>query len=163
MKKIIYLLLFLIILIPSQIFALSVNCENVILIDADTGRVLYEKNAYSQAYPASTTKILTAILTLENTKLTEYIQASYAAVMSVPIGGSNAAIQVGEKLTVEELLKALMISSGNDAANILAEHIGGSTESFATMMNTRAKELGCLSTNFVNANGLHNENHFSTA
>jgi len=163
MKKIFYLLLLIVLLIPSQIFALSVNCEKVILIDADTGRVLFEKDAYTQAYPASTTKIMTAILTLENTKLTQYVQASYAAVMSVPIGGSNAAIQVGEKLTVEELLQALMISSGNDAANILAEHIGGSTESFATMMNTRAKELGCLNTNFVNANGLHDENHYSTA
>lgn len=163
MKKIFYLLLFFIILIPTQLFALSVNCEKAILIDADTGRVLYEKDAYSKAFPASTTKIMTAILTLENTKLTEYVQANYSAIMSVPVGGSHTAIQVGEKLTVEELLKSLMIASGNDAANVLAEHIGGSIESFATMMNTRAKELGCKNTNFVNANGLHDENHYSTA
>lgn len=163
MKKIIFLMLFLILLIPSQILAVSIECPNAILIDADTGRVLYEKDASSLAFPASTTKIMTAILTLENTKLTDYITASYSAVMSVPVGGSNTAIQVGEALTVEELLQALLIASGNDAANILAEHIGGSTESFASMMNTRAKELGCLNTNFVNANGLHDENHYSTA
>lgn len=163
MKKILFLMIFLILLIPSQLLAVSVNCPNVILIDADTGRVLYEKEAYSKAFPASTTKIMTAILTLENTNLNDYVTASYSAVMSVPSGGSHTAIQVGEALTVKELLQALLIASGNDAANILAEHIGGSTESFATMMNTRAKELGCKNTNFLNANGLHNDNHYSSA
>lgn len=163
MKKFIYLLLLFIILIPTQLFALSINCEKAILIDADTGRVLYEKDGYSKAFPASTTKIMTAILTLENTKLTDYIQASYSAVMSVPVGGSHTSIKVGEKLTAEELLQALIIASGNDAANVLAEHIGGSIESFATMMNTRAQELGCKNTNFVNSNGLHDENHYTTA
>ncbi|MBO5142914.1 MAG: D-alanyl-D-alanine carboxypeptidase [Clostridia bacterium] len=163
MKKIIFLMLFLILLIPSQIFALSIECPNVILIDADTGRVLYENNSEIQAYPASTTKIMTAILSLENAKLDTYVTANYSAVMSVPVGGSNTAIQVGEALTVKELLQALLIASGNDAANILAEHIGGSTESFASMMNTKAKEIGCTNTNFVNANGLHDENHYSSA
>lgn len=163
MKKIIFLLLLFILLIPSQIFALSIECPNVILIDADTGRVLYEKDAYSTAYPASTTKIMTAILALEHAKLDTYVTANYSAVMSVPVGGSNTAIQVGEALTVKELLQALLIASGNDAANILAEHIAGSTESFASMMNTKAKEIGCANTNFVNANGLHNDNHYSTA
>lgn len=163
MKKILLLMMFLILLIPSQIWAFSVNCPNVILIDADTGRILYEKDPYSQVFPASTTKIMTAILTLENAKLTDYVTASYSAVMSVPVGGSNVAIQVGEALTIEELLQSLLIASGNDAANILAEHIGGSTESFANMMNTKAQELGCMNTNFVNPNGLHNENHYSCA
>jgi len=163
MKKILILMMFLILLIPSQIFALSLNCPNVILIDADTGRILYEKDSYARAYPASTTKVMTAILTLENTKLDDFVTASYGAVMSVPVGGSNAAIQVGEALTVKELLQALMISSGNDAANILAEHIGGSIDSFATMMNTKAKEIGCMNTNFVNANGLHHADHYSCA
>ena len=163
MKKILILMMFLILLIPSQIFALSLNCPNVILIDADTGRILYEKDPYSKVYPASTTKIMTAILTFENAKLNDFVTASYGAVMSVPVGGSNTAIQVGEALTVKELLQALMIASGNDAANILAEHIGGSTDSFATMMNTKAKEIGCMNTNFVNANGLHNDNHYSCA
>lgn len=163
MNKMFFLIVFLILIIPSQLLAFTSNCPNVILIDADTGRVLYEKDSHSQAYPASTTKIMTAILTLENTKLDEYVTASYAAVMSVPVGGSNTAIQVGENLTVKELLQALLVASGNDAANVLAEHIAGSTESFASMMNTKAKEIGCTSTNFVNANGLHSENHYSSA
>ena len=163
MKKILLLLFLFILLIPSHLLAVSVNCPNVILIDADSGRILYEKDAYSKAFPASTTKIMTAILTLENANLNDYAVASYAAVMSVPIGGSNTAIQVGESLTIEELLQCLLIASGNDAANVLAEYVGGSIESFISMMNTKATELGCLNTNFVNANGLHDNNHYSCA
>ena len=164
MRKYIYILLTLIILlIPTNIFAITVNSPEAILIDADTGRILYEKNAYDNAYPASTTKILTAILTLENCKMDETVKASYKAIMSVPIGGSIANIQVDEEISVENLLKCLLICSGNDAANVLAEHIGGSLDSFATMMNTRAKELGAQNTHFVNANGLHDENHYSCA
>lgn len=164
MKKFLFFLSFVFLcMIPSQIFAVSTNSPNAILIDADTGRVLYEKNADEAAYPASTTKILTAILALENCNLTDEVTASYAAVMSVPVGGSHAAIQVGETLTVKELLQALLVCSGNDAANILAEHIGGSTESFAAMMNTRAKELGCTNTHFANPSGLHDSNHYTTA
>lgn len=163
MKKILFFLILLLTIIPSQLFALSINSPNAILIDADTGRVLYEKNANNTAYPASTTKILTAILALENCNINDEVTASYAAIMSVPVGGSHAAIQVGETLTVKELLQALLVCSGNDAANVLAEHIGGSTESFAAMMNTRAKELGCTSTNFTNASGLHDDDHYTTA
>jgi len=163
MKKILFLMMFLILIIPSQILAMTINCPNVILIDADTGRTLYEKDPYSQAFPASTTKIMTAILALENCKMDDYVTASYSAIMSVPVGGSNTAIQVGENLTVEELLNCLMIASGNDAANILAEHIAGSVESFSSMMNTKAKEIGCMNTNFVNPNGLHSEEHYSCA
>ncbi len=164
MKKYIYILLLLIVLlIPTNIFAVTVNSPKAILIDADTGRILYEKNAYDEAYPASTTKILTAILTLENCEMNEMVKASYKAIMSVPAGGSIANIQVDEEISVENLLKCLLICSGNDAANVLAEHIGGSIDSFATMMNTRAKELGAQNTNFVNANGLHDENHYSCA
>lgn len=163
MKKILFLMMFLILIIPSQILAMTINCPNVILIDADTGRTLYEKDPYSQAFPASTTKIMTAILALENCKMDDYVTASYSAIMSVPVGGSNTAIQVGENLTIEELLNCLMIASGNDAANILAEHIAGSVESFSSMMNTKAKEIGCMNTNFVNPNGLHSEEHYSCA
>lgn len=164
MKKFLFvILLTMLLLIPSQIWAVTVNSPNAILIDADTGRILYEKNAYESAYPASTTKILTAILTLENCELDEVAKASYAAIMSVPSGGSIANIQVDEELTIENLLKALLICSGNDAANVLAEYIGGSIESFASMMNTRAKELGAQNTHFVNANGLHEDDHYSCA
>lgn len=163
MRKILFLLLFFIFMIPSCLFAISIDCEKAILIDADTGRILFEKDAREAAFPASTTKVMTAILALENCELDEYVQANYSAIMSVPVGGSNTAIQVGENLTVEELLQCLLIASGNDAANVLAEHIGGSVESFASMMNTKADELGCINSNFANANGLHDENHYSCA
>ncbi len=164
MKKFIYILLILIIiLMPINSLAVEINSPNAILIDADSGRIIYEHNAYEKAFPANTTKIMTAILTLENCKLDDKLKASYNAIMSVPIGGSIANVKVDEVLSVEDLLKCLLICSGNDAANVLAEHIGGSVDSFATMMNTRAKELGAKNTNFVNANGLHDENHYSCA
>lgn len=163
MKKLLLLFLFLLLFIPSNIFAIEINSPSAILIDANTGRILYEKNSNEKAFPASTTKILTAILVLENCNLNEEVTASYNAIMSVPVGGSNAAIKVDEKLTIKDLLKALLVCSANEAANILAEHVGGSIESFVNMMNTRAKELGANNTNFINANGLHDDNHYSTA
>ena len=132
-------------------------------MEASTGKVIYDKNGYGKAYPASTTKIMTAILTLEHCNLTDVATASYEAVYSVPVGYSNANIQVGEELTINQLLNVLLINSANEAANVLAEHIAGSVDSFATMMNAKAEEIGCLNTHFVNPNGVHNENHYSTA
>lgn len=134
-----------------------------LLMEASTGKVIYNKNGYEKAYPASTTKIMTAILTLEHCNLTDVATASYEAVYSVPVGYSNANIQVGEELTINQLLNVLLINSANEAANVLAEHIAGSVDSFATMMNAKAEEIGCLNTHFVNPNGVHNENHYSTA
>ncbi|MCI8362158.1 MAG: D-alanyl-D-alanine carboxypeptidase [Clostridia bacterium] len=134
-----------------------------LLMESKTGKVIYEKNGYEKMYPASTTKIMTAILTLEHCELTDVATASYEAVFTVPVGYTNANIQVGEELTVNQLLHVLLINSANEAANVLAEHIAGSVESFATMMNTKAEEIGCLNTHFVNPNGVHNENHYSTA
>lgn len=134
-----------------------------LLMESKTGKVIYEKNGYEKAYPASTTKIMTAILALENCNLTDIATASYEALYTVPVGYSNANIQLGEELTINQLLHVLLIHSANEAANILAEHIAGSIDSFATMMNSKATELGCLNTHFVNANGIQNENHYSTA
>ena len=145
---------------PSDITTYSPCC---LLMESKTGKVIYEKNGYEKMYPASTTKIMTAILTLEHCELTDVATASYEAVFTVPVGYTNANIQVGEELTVNQLLHVLLISSANEAANVLAEHIAGSVESFVTMMNTKAEEIGCLNTHFVNANGVHNENHYSTA
>lgn len=145
---------------PTDITTYSPCC---LLMESKTGKVIYEKNGYEKMYPASTTKIMTAILALEHCELTDVATASYEAVFTVPVGYTNANIQVGEELTVNQLLHVLLISSANEAANVLAEHIAGSVESFATMMNTKAEEIGCLNTHFVNANGVHNENHYSTA
>ena len=141
----------------------STYSPTCLLMEASTGKVIYEKNGYEKTYPASTTKIMTAILTLEHCNLTDVATASYEAVYSVPVGYSNANIQVGEELTINQLLNVLLINSANEAANVLAEHIAGSVDSFATMMNAKAEEIGCLNTHFVNPNGVHNENHYSTA
>jgi len=164
MKKLLISLLFILILLPSINYAfMEINCPNAVLIDASNGRVLYEKEAYSQAFPASTTKIMTALLALEKTSLEEPVKASATAINSVPSDGSSAYIQVGETFAVEDLLKCLLLVSGNDAANVLAEHIGGSIGNFVTMMNEKAKEIGCKGTHFVNANGLDDDNHYTTA
>lgn len=141
----------------------SIHAPVALLMDSTTGKILYQKDAHKRMYPASTTKIMTAILALENCKLTDVAKVSYNAIFSVPVGYSNANLQLDEELTIEQLLFVLLIPSANDAANVLAEHIAGSVESFATMMNTKAKELGCEDTHFVNPNGVHNEDHYSSA
>ena len=114
-------------------------------------------------YPASTTKIMTAILTLEHCNLDDLVTVSYNTVMSIPEGYVSASLQVGEQLTVEQLLQLLMVHSANDASNALAEYVGGSIPSFVTMMNTKAHELGLSDTHFTNTFGLHDENHYTTA
>ena len=141
----------------------NVYSPSCILIDQDSGKILYSKNANSKMYPASTTKIMTAILTLENCNLNDIAVASHNAIFSIPSGYSIASLREGEELTIEQLLNTLLIPSANDSAVVLAEHIAGSVETFSKMMNDKAKELGCKNTNFVNPNGIHNENHYSTA
>lgn len=142
---------------------LNTNSPSVLLMDANSGKILYSKNAFERCYPASTTKIMTAILTLENCKLSDVVTVSHNAIFSIPVGYSHASLQEGEELTVEQLLNVLLIPSANDAAVALAEHIAGSVEAFAEMMNNKAKEIGCLDTHFVNPNGVHNDEHYSTA
>lgn len=167
-KKIIFLILifFMInIIFTNFTFASTPNIGSgaAILIETTTGRVLYEKNAYQKMYPASTTKVMTAILTLENCKLSDMATVSANALESIPNGYVTVNLQIGEELTIKDLLYALMVKSANDAAVVLAEHISGSVENFSILMNEKAKELGCKDTNFVNPNGIHNDNHYSTA
>lgn len=142
---------------------LNIYSESAILIDASTGKILHDKDIYSRKYPASTTKILTAIIAIEKCDLNEKATASHSAVFSVKSGYSVANIQEGESFTIRELLDVLMLQSANEAANVIAEHISGSVEEFAKLMNQKAKEIGCLDSNFVNANGAHSDNHYSTA
>ena len=144
----------------SDISAYSPHC---VLMESSTGKIIYEKNSYEKCYPASTTKIMTAILTLENCSLTDKATVSHNAIYSIPIGYSHAYLVEGEELTINQLLHVLLIPSANDAAVVLAEHIAGSVESFASMMNTKALEIGCKNTHFVNPNGIHSEDHYSTA
>lgn len=156
----------------SMIFSPFVNAEeeipdisspSALLMDYSSGKILYEKNINEKRYPASLTKIMTAIIVLENCELSDIATVSYDAVMSLSSGYVTANLQIGEELTVEQLLYVLMVGSSNDAAIVLAEHVSGSVEKFADLMNEKAKELGCTSTNFVNPNGAHDENHYSTA
>lgn len=167
-KRLLCALLFLITIIySSTCFAVldepTTYSPTCLIMEMETGKVVYSKNGYEKAYPASTTKLMTAILAVENCKLDDVATASYEAIFTVPWDYTNANIQVGEQLTIEQLLKVLLIPSANDAANVIAEHIAGSVSSFATMMNSKADEIGCKNTHFMNANGLHNDNHYSTA
>ena len=140
----------------------SINGASAILIDNRTNKVLYSKNEDTKMFPASTTKIMTAIITLENCSLDEQATASFDAV-NIPEGYATADIKIGETFTVEQLLEMLLVHSANDAANVLAEHVGGSLESFVSIMNTKANELGLTNTHFTNAYGLQDDNHYTTA
>lgn len=137
----------------------SVTGKSVIVMDANTGTVLYGKEENTKYPPASTTKLMTILLTLENTDLDEVVTVG---TFPPTIEGSKIYVDVGEKMTVEEMLYAVIMVSANDCAASLAEHISGSIENFATLMNQRAKELGCKNTNFVNPHGLYDDNHRTT-
>lgn len=141
----------------------AIVAETAILMDAASGEILYEKNADQKMYPASITKLMTILLALEHGKLTDKITFSHDAVYSIEPGSAHIAIQEGETLTLEQVLRAIILRSANEASNGVAEYVDGSTEAFAKHMTERAKELGCKNTNFLNANGLHNENHYTTA
>lgn len=136
-----------------------------ILIDADTGVVLYEKNADERHYPASITKVMTALLAIEFAKddLNQRVPFSYEAVFTLPYGSSSIAMDEGETLTMEEALYGLMLASANEVANALAEYIGAEQNNFARLMTRRAKELGAENTQFMNAHGLHDDEHYTTA
>ena len=137
--------------------------QSGIVMDVDTGAVIYNKNMDQQMYPASITKVLTALVVLEHAKLTDKLTFSHDAVYNVDRGSSNAGIDEGDVLTVEACLNALLLKSANEAANALAEHVAGSREAFARLMNEKAKQLGCTGSNFVNPSGLHDPNHYTTA
>lgn len=145
--------------------ALAGNALSAVLIDADTGTVIYEKKSHEQLPPASITKIMTMLLTMEaidkgKLKLTDKVTASeYASSM----GGSQIFLEPGEEMTVDELLKGVAMASGNDASVALAEKIGGTEKAFVQMMNDKVKELGLKDTHFSNCNGLPAENHYSSA
>lgn len=141
----------------------SLMAETAILMDAASGEILYEKNAHQKMFPASITKLMTLLLALENGKLTDEITFSHDAIYSIEQGSAHIAIQEGETLTLEQVLRAIILRSANEASNGVAEYVDGSVEAFAKHMTERAKELGAKNTNFVNANGLHDENHYTTA
>lgn len=136
------------------------NSKNAILYDNTYNEILYEKNAYEKVPNASTTKILTAIVAYENGNLKDVVKVSKNAAM---IGGSGINLKSGDKITLEDLIKGLLIHSGNDAAVAIAEHVGGNVDNFCKMMNDKAKEMGLTGTNFVTPHGLDRDEHYSTA
>ena len=142
---------------------LNIYSKGAILIDQKTGAVLYEKNAEEKMYPASTTKILTSIIAIENCNLDDKVTVTKSAVLAIPSGYSSCYLSEGEIMTVKDLLTVFLVHSANDAGFVLAEHISGSIEEFAKLMNQKAEEIGCTNSHFVNPSGIHDENHYSTA
>lgn len=147
----------------SAIEAININAKSAILIDPANGDILYEKNIKDKAYPASITKLMTALLVIENAKLGDNVTAAKSAFSDLSDAGSSVGIKEGETMSVENLLICLMVASANEAANILAEHVAGSVDKFIEMMNERATELGCENTHFVNTHGLHDAEHYTCA
>lgn len=137
--------------------------ESAVLMDADTGAILFSKNGEEKAYPASITKVLTALVVLDHCDLEDKVTFSHDAVYNVDSGSSNAQIEAGDVLSVNDCLHALLLKSANESANALAEHVAGSRAAFAEMMNEKAKELGCTGSHFENPSGLFSENHYTTA
>ena len=167
MKKLfLFVLLFLLIInINASEIDLSPHAGSAILIEASTGKILYEKNKNKKMYPASMTKIMTLLLTmeaLESGKISLNDEVSISKNAS-SMGGTQIFLKEGSKVKVETLLKGMGIASANDAAVAMAEYIGGSEMNFVNMMNKRAKELGCKHTTFKNPHGLDEEGHLTTA
>lgn len=137
--------------------------EAAILLDADSGQILFDKNMHQVMYPASITKVVTAMLALRLADPADVVTMSYDAVFSVGRDTSHIALDTGEQITLEQALYALAIASANDASNGVAELVGGSIEGFVGLMNQAARDAGALATNFTNAHGLPDNNHYTTA
>lgn len=134
-----------------------------VVMDFETGTIAYEKSGKEAHYPASITKIMTALVALENSSLDEIVVFSANAVYNIEFGSSSIARDVDEELTMEQCLYGLLLESANECGNAIAEHVGGSTEAFVQMMNDKAEELGCVNTHFANPHGLHDSNHYTCA
>ena len=141
----------------------SISAESAVVMDVQSGTILYEKNMDKKQYPASITKVMTGLLAIENSSLSETVTYSRNAVTNLEPGASNIAIKTGEKLSMEDSLYGILLMSANEACNGVAEHIAGSIDNFVNMMNDRAKQLGCTNTHFANANGLWMKDHVTTA
>ena len=146
----------------------AVGANAVILLETETGDVIYSKNPDDRAYPASLTKIMTVLLAVEacesgQVTLYDEVTASENIGYNLIEDGSSAGIVPGETMSLENLMYCAMVASANEACNVIAEYIGGTIPNFIDMMNARAKELGCKDTHFSNAHGLHDDNHYTTA
>ena len=161
MNKIIMIFLIaILIMCPMQVSAIGISAECACVIDASTGRIIYEKNMNKQHTMASTTKIMTAIVALENSNFDDVVTVSENAAGTE---GTSLYLKAQQKVTMEDLLYGLMLQSGNDAAIAIAEGISGSVSEFATLMNQKCTEIGVKNTSFKNPNGLDEDGHFTTA
>lgn len=163
MKKIIFLIVSFVLLVSTLIYAkeneLNIISPNALLYDVTYDKILYEKNINEKIPNASTTKILTAIVAYENSNMDDIVEISTKA---ASIGGSKINLRKGDKVKMDSLMKGLLMSSGNDAAIAIAEHVGGSVQEFCDLMNKKAVELGAQNTNFTTPHGLDNDEHYTT-
>ena len=141
----------------------AVGAAGAVVMDAESGAVLYGKNQDKQLFPASITKLMTALLSYENLDPDDTVTFSENAVFGIEFGSSNIGMDVGESITVDEALYGLMVASANEVAIALGERVSGTESDFVSLMNQRAAELGCKNTHFVNPNGLHDSDHYTTA
>lgn len=141
----------------------KIDAKTAIVMNAKNGDVLYHKYMYRKKYPASLTKLMTVLLTLEQCQLNEKVKFSKNAIESIEPRSSNIGMLPGEVITVEQCLYGMMLESANEVCVAVAEHISGSSEQFAKLMTKRAKELGCKNTHFMNPHGLHDDQHYTTA
>ncbi len=146
----------------AKIAAPAVAAEGAVLLNANTGQIIFEKNARTPFYPASITKVMTALLTVENCNLSDVVTFSRTATTNLESGAVTISLTEGDQLTVKDSLYALLLKSANEVANGLAEHMAGTIDNFANMMNVRAAQLGCTGTHFANPNGLNNAAHLTT-
>lgn len=167
-RKFIFAFIFTLVIFSTSVLGvntdnLSISSPSCLLIEESTDTIIYEKDSNVKMYPASTTKILTALLTLENGNLSDVVTVSHEAISELEGGYVTMYISEGEELTVEQLLNILLVPSGNVAGNVLAEYVSGSIDNFVSLMNNRAIELGCTNSHFTNPYGKHDVAHYSTA
>jgi D-alanyl-D-alanine carboxypeptidase len=141
----------------------SLSCKSAVVMELSTGTVLYSKNMNEQHYPASITKIMTALLTLENSSLSDTVTFTEEEANGIETGSSSMYCVAGEKFTIEQVLYGIMLQSANEMCLVAADHVSGSVDSFVDLMNQRVQELGLKNTHFMNPNGLHNDEHYTSA
>ncbi|MCR5322989.1 MAG: D-alanyl-D-alanine carboxypeptidase [Lachnospiraceae bacterium] len=139
----------------------DISADGAIVVEASSGSILYAKNIYDTFYPASTTKILTTLVALDNSELNEIVTVSYAADNYVSKTSSRMGLVEGEQVTMEQALYGIMLESGNEATFAVGEHVGGSIAHFIKMMNYKAQQLGCVNSHFANSHGLHDDDHYT--
>lgn len=169
MKKIIVLILCLCMFIPLNVNAeeidLAPNAGSAILIEFETGEIIFEKNSHEKLHPASMTKIMSMLIIMEHIDkgVISWDDVVTASENASGMGGSQILLETNEKMTVRDLFKGIAVASGNDAVVAMAEYIGGTEEAFVNMMNEKVRELGLTDTNFKNVHGLDDANHYSSA